>query len=296
MTVLNMANIQELKENGFLQQAEPDRFALRVRVTAGQLTAANLVVVSEIAEKYGNGTVHFTSRQAVEVPHIAVENIETVKQLLSANGLEPGVLGARVRTITACQGMGVCKHGKIKTAELANRLNQITDNIELPHKFKIGVTGCCNNCMKAEENDLGIKGGVLPSWQPQNCNYCGACARKCPVNAIKVDKEKQKLVFDEASCINCGRCVSTCPKKAWQGKQGYLLYFGGTFGNRILIGQQVLPMVFTQEAVEDLVLKALEFYQAHGKKNERFGFMLEKVGLDKLRQALTDYNDVEAIG
>jgi dissimilatory sulfite reductase (desulfoviridin) alpha/beta subunit len=27
---------------------------------------------------------------------------------------------------------------------------------ELSHKFKIGITGCKNSCLKAEENDLGI--------------------------------------------------------------------------------------------------------------------------------------------
>ena len=35
---------------------------------------------------------------------------------------------------------------------------------ELPHKFKFGVTGCQNNCLKAEENDVGIKGASIVEW------------------------------------------------------------------------------------------------------------------------------------
>lgn len=281
-------DIKSLKENGFLQQVQPERFALRVRVVAGHFTAGKLMAVSEIAGKYGDGTVHFTSRQAVEIPHIKAKDIDEVKQLLAANGLEPGVLGARVRTITGCQGSDVCKHGKIQTAILAEELTAATNNIELPHKFKIGVTGCCNNCLKAEENDLGIKGGVAPAWQSDSCNYCGACARKCPQAAIEVDKESQKLSFDIDKCVNCGRCVSVCRTSAWKGTPGYLLYFGGTFGNRILVGKKILPIVFTAAEVEALVLKALEFYRVHGKKGERFGFMLERAGWEKLHQALTE--------
>lgn len=281
-------DIKSLKENGFLQQVQPDRFALRVRVVAGQFTAAKLMAVSEIAGKYGDGTIHFTSRQAVEIPHIRAKDIDEVKQQLEMNGLEPGVLGARVRTITGCQGSDVCKHGKIKTAKLADELTAATSNIELPHKFKIGITGCCNNCLKAEENDLGIKGGIAPAWHAESCTYCGACAKKCPVAAIKVDKKSKELTFDTDKCINCGRCVSVCPTDAWKGMPGYILYFGGTFGNRILIGKRILPIVFTTGEVERLVLKTLEFYRIHGKKSERFGFMLERVGFEKLYQALTE--------
>lgn len=281
-------DIKYLKEHGFLQQVQPERFVLRVKVVGGQLTAENLQIISEISKKYGDGTVHFTSRQAVEVPHIRVENIEEVKQLLDEHGLQPGVLGSRVRTITACQGPAVCKHGKIETTSLARRLTEVTDGIDLPHKFKIGITGCCNNCLKTEENDLGIKGGVTPQWQGAGCNYCGACARKCPVGAISVDRENQKLKLDTDKCVECGRCVAACKTKAMQGTQGYLLSFGGTFGNRILIGQRVLPLVLNADEVETLVLKTLDFYIAHGNSGERFGFMLERVGLDKLRQHLAD--------
>jgi anaerobic sulfite reductase subunit C len=281
-------DIKELKENGFLQQVDPEKFALRVRVVGGQFSADKLLIVGEIAQKYGDGTVHFTSRQAVEVPHIKTEDIEAVRKLILDNGMQPGILGARVRTITACQGSAVCKHGKIQTTELANRITDATLELELPHKFKVGITGCCNNCLKAEENDLGIKGGVQPTWLGKNCNYCGACQTKCPVGAITIDKDKQKLAYDADKCVNCGKCVQVCTKKDWEGKNGFLVYFGGTFGNRILIGQRILPIVFSDEDVITLVLKALKFYQDKGNKGERFGFMLEREGMNTLKDALLE--------
>ncbi len=280
-------NLQLLKENGFLQQVEPEYFALRVRVVGGQLTADNLQTISEIAKEYGRDTVHFTSRQAVEVPYIQAQNIEAVQAILQENGLQPGILGSRVRTITACQGAEICKHGNIKTTQLAQKLTAATLEKALPHKFKIGITGCANNCLKAEENDLGIKGAVQPKWSEPKCNYCGVCAKQCPAQAITVNKSDSTLHYLADKCINCGKCVKLCPTKAWSGKKGYLVYFGGTFGQRILIGQRLLPLVYTEAAVLKLVNKTLEFFQAHGKKGERFGFLLERVGVEQLRTALT---------
>lgn len=279
-------DIKELKINGFLQQVDEEFFDLRIRVVAGQLTAEKLIAVSQLAKEYGRGEVHLTSRQGVEIPFIKKESIPEVKEFLKIKGLEPGILGARVRTITACQGADICKHGKIGTTDLARKVTDATMDIELPHKFKIGITGCCNNCLKAEENDLGIKGGIEPKWQSEKCTFCGACQFKCPAGAITVDKDNYILKYSKKDCVYCGKCVTACTKKAWTGKNGYLIYFGGTFGNKILIGQRILPIIFSSEEVIEIVLKALKFYQEQGKKGQRIGFILEGKGIQELKKFL----------
>lgn len=45
----------------------------------------------------------------------------------------------------------------------------------------------------------------------KKCNGCGTCVEICPVNAIKIVKEKA-VINDE--CVECGACVSTCPNAA----------------------------------------------------------------------------------
>ena len=59
-----------LKKGGFMRQKQKNNFSLRLAVVGGYLTAENLTKIAEVAEKYGDGHVHLTSRQGVEIPFI----------------------------------------------------------------------------------------------------------------------------------------------------------------------------------------------------------------------------------
>lgn len=279
---------KELKKGGFMKQVQKDRFALRLRIVGGQIQAGQLKKVYDIAVRYGQGYIHMTSRQSIEIPYIKLEDVETVKKELAEAGLQPGACGPRVRTVTACQGDTICPSGLIDTTDIAKEFDQKYYARELPHKFKLGITGCRNNCLKAEENDLGVKGGMMPAWTEDKCSYCGLCAAVCPTKAIKVNKNDKSLSFDEKECNYCGKCVKSCPTAAWDGKSGFIVYFGGLFGNRIAIGRQLLPILFTKEELHKVVEATLEFFKKHGKASERFGSTLDRVGWDLLKKALKE--------
>jgi dissimilatory sulfite reductase (desulfoviridin) alpha/beta subunit len=277
-----------LKKGGFMRQAQKDRFSMRLRVVGGQLSTAQLAKICEIAAKYGRDYVHLTSRQGVEIPFIALEDIEAVKRDLEGSGVQIGACGPRVRTVTACQGQAICPSGLIETSGLAEELDRRYFGRELPHKFKIGITGCKNNCLKAEENDLGIKGGTLPSWEKSACTYCGLCEAVCPPKAVTVKRQETALSFDQGACVYCGKCIKSCPSGAWQGRNGYLLSFGGMFGNEIKKGSDLLPLLFDKEQVFKAADAALEFYRAQGKGGERFGRTISRTGEAALKKHLEE--------
>ncbi|MFZ5987753.1 MAG: 4Fe-4S binding protein [Bacillota bacterium] len=279
---------KELKKGGFMRQVQKDNFALRLRIVGGQIEADQLLKVYEIAKKYGQGYIHMTARQSIEIPHIKLQDIEAVKKELLDAGLQPGACGPRVRTITACQGSTICTSGLIDTNSLAKEFDEKYYARELPHKFKLGITGCRNNCLKAEENDLGVKGGMKPEWIEGNCTFCGLCEVVCREKAIMVDKKNRKLDFDESACNYCGRCVKSCPVEAWEGKSGFIIYFGGLFGNRIAIGKQLFPIIFSKEVLHRVIETTLEFFKKHGKQSERFGNTLDRVGWELFQKELEE--------
>lgn len=46
----------------------------------------------------------------------------------------------------------------------------------------------------------------------EECIACGICARKCPANAIVVDRKANTWTIERMQCIQCGCCVEECPK------------------------------------------------------------------------------------
>jgi dissimilatory sulfite reductase (desulfoviridin) alpha/beta subunit len=279
-------NYAELKKGGFMRQIQPGKFSLRLHLAGGQLSALGLKKIYEVADTFGNGYVHLTSRQGVEIPFIDIADIPAVVESLADGGLQPGACGPRVRTITACQGSSICPSGLIETSALAEEIDKRCFGLELPHKFKIGITGCKNNCLKAEENDFGIKGGMLPEWDKSACTLCGLCVAVCPVNAI--EKHGEELALHQETCVYCGKCEKSCPSNAWKGRPGYILSFGGMFGNEIAKGESVLPILFTKDALFKALDAAMDFYRQNGNGGERFGLTLKRVGLEKFKKYMEE--------
>lgn len=273
-----------LKKGGFMRQKQKNLFSLRLGVIGGTVTAEQLSAVTEVAKKYGHGYIHLTSRQGIEIPYIRLEDIDAVKEALAVGNIAPGVCGPRVRTVTACQGDTVCPNGCVDTQAIAKELSERYFGRELPHKFKFGVTGCQNNCLKAEENDLGVKGGLRVEWDQESCIHCGLCEKVCRLSAIRTENES--IVIDQEKCNYCGRCYYSCPTDSFKGTKGYIVSFGGLFGNRISKGEVIIPFIEDREKLFAVCDVTLQFFEEHAKPGERFKYTLERVGWEQFRDRI----------
>ena len=287
MAVIDYAS---LKKGGFMRQKQKGYFSLRLAVVGGNLNAENIRTIAEVAEKYGHGYVHMTSRQGVEIPFIHFDQIEEVRAELAKGGVRPGVCGPRVRTVTACQGSGICPSGCIDTYGLAKELDARYFGKALPHKFKFGITGCQNNCLKAEENDLGVKGGMEVTCNHEQCILCGVCLKACREGALAM-RQGEGIVIDREKCTYCGRCVKACPTDAWKGESGYLVTFGGTFGNQIYRGEAILPLIREKETLFRVADAAIGFFQDYANAGERFRATLQRVGEEEFRKRIWEAYD-----
>jgi len=284
ITIDRKPDIEGLKRIGIIAQNQQDTFLIRLRTVGGDLTTGQLHVITKVAQKFGRGEVHLTTRQAVEIPHINVGDLEAARDELEQGGIVLGVCGPRGRGIVACPGTAICTSAIIETKQLAAELDSQYFRQQAPHKFKIGVSGCPNSCSKPIENDVGVMGGVLPCWNKEACISCRLCVTICPVKAI----EKRDLAFrlDADKCIYCGLCIKNCPTSAWTAKKtGYTLFLGGTMGRRPRLGTRAKVLIETKAELLKHIERAFKFYLAHGNKKERFGHTLDRVGLDK---ALTE--------
>ncbi len=280
---MNDADTRELKKGGMMRQKEAGLFSVRLHVVGGRLTTAQLDAIRRAADRFGSGTVHLTARQGVEIPSIPAGSLALIKEYLSSSGVGVGVCGPTVRTVTACQGCRVCPSGVIDSPALAEAVDRRFYGMPVPHKFKVGISGCSNNCIKAEENDLGVKGYIEPRWSRDGCSSCGICRAVCPVKAIDIPESDGRASVDLSRCIGCGDCISTCPTGSMsEGLRGYVLFAGGKFGRLPLLGKRIPGVLRTMEEAAAAIEAAVEFFRFHAKPRERFGDTLQRVGFPAL--------------
>jgi anaerobic sulfite reductase subunit C len=286
---MNGTDDKKLNKGGMMRQAEAGLYSVRLHVVGGRLATSQLRAIQEAADRFGRGQVHLTSRQGVEIPNVPQDALAALKEFLAPSGVGVGVAGLTVRTVTACQGCRVCPSGVIDSPELAEAVDRELYGKPVPHKFKVGISGCVNNCMKAEENDAGVKGWIEPCWDAPACTFCGDCQAVCPTKAISTSGDGDALIIDPALCIGCGDCIPSCPTGSMREKtRGYRVFAGGKFGRRPSLGRRILGVLRTKEEAMAAIVAVLAFFRVHGKTRERFGDTLQRTGLPALETFVSE--------
>lgn len=67
---------------------------------------------------------------------------------------------------------------------------------------------------KPQEEKKETPGGGKPVLDAHKCVYCTLCAKKCPQEAITVDRKEKTWQLDDEKCVECEICAEACPKKA----------------------------------------------------------------------------------
>ncbi len=283
--------IARVKGLGFLRDKNtPDCFNARVITVNGRVTAETMRNVASAAEQFGNGYVTLTSRQTFEVQGIPYADIDAFCTELAKHGLETGGTGPRVRPIVSCKGT-TCHFGLIDTFALSEKIHALFYKgyhaVKLPHKFKIAVGGCPNNCVKPDLNDLGIIGQMVPTVDPSKCRACKICAveKACPMKAASV--VDGKVVLDDRICNHCGRCREKCPFGAFGDyRPAYQLYIGGRWGKKCARGIPLSYLLYDEGEVLETVEKAILLFKAYGVAGERFADTVARLGMEEVERLL----------
>ncbi len=287
---LDPAEIKRVKGLGCLQDKRyDDVFNVRVITRNGKITAEEQRTIAEAAERFGSGAVTMTTRLTLEIQGVKYDDLDAAIAFLKERGLDTGGTGSLVRPVVSCKGT-TCQYGLLDSFGLSEKLHERFyigyHGVTLPHKFKIAVGGCPNNCVKPDLNDLGVVGQRVPVIDFGKCRGCGKCqvAESCPVKVAKVEDGKVRI--DPADCNNCGRCANKCPFGAIDYQDGYKVYIGGRWGKRVAHGMPLTRIFTSEEEVLDVVEKAILLFRDEGRTGERFADTIARLGFDYVNDKL----------
>ena len=285
---LSPEEIKRVKGLGCLQDKRyPDVFNVRVLTVNGRLTTDTHRAIAEAADRFGSGEVALTTRLTMEIQGVKYENIEPLFAFLADHGLSAGGTGAKVRPVVSCKGT-TCQYGLCDTFSLSEKIHtrfyEGYHGVALPHKFKIAVGGCPNNCVKPELNDLGIIGQRVPTVDLEKCKGCKKCkvAEACPIKTAKVVDGK----VDLSGCNHCGRCMGKCPFGAISYTDGYRVSIGGRWGKKVAHGVPLTRVFTSEEEVLNVVEKAICLFRDEGIAGERFADTISRLGFDYVNEKL----------
>lgn len=292
-------NTKKVKKNAYRVSKVRGITASRVRVPGGACNADVLMQVAEIAKEFGNGKVYLTTRQGFEIEGISYEDMDRVNEklqpIIENLGINQEIPGAGysasgTRNVSACIGNRVCPFGNYDTASFAKRIEEAIFPNDL--HFKVALTGCANDCIKARMHDFGIIGMTVPQYDPSRCVACGACVKGCDKLSVNVLRlENYKVVRNEEKCVGCGVCVTKCPTRAFtrSDKKYYRLTIMGRTGKRNpRLGEDFMVWV-DEDTIIKVILNTYKFVKEYIDPNapggkEHVGYIIDRVGFHEFKK------------
>jgi nitrite reductase (NADH) large subunit len=139
------------------------------RVAAGEITPDKLIVLGEVAKRYGLYT-KITGGQRIDLFGARLDQLPEIWRELCAAGFESGhAYGKALRTVKSCVGSTWCRYGVQDSVSFAVRVENRYKGLRSPHKLKSAVSGCARECAEAQSKDFGI----IATDKGYNLYLCG---------------------------------------------------------------------------------------------------------------------------
>ena len=150
-------------KHGIYGQRQPGVQMVRCKIPSGMLTAAQVEQLARVAEEFGSGRGHLTTRQNIQFHFVPLARVADLMHLLADAGLtNREACYNTVRNVTACPWAGIAPDELFDVRPYAQRVayaflrKDLTGN--LPRKFKITFDGCAgSDCTHSPINDIGLK-------------------------------------------------------------------------------------------------------------------------------------------
>jgi len=288
-----------LKPGVMVHVAESGDKVFTVRAATPRLMSIQSIrEFADLADKYCDGYLRFTSRNNVEFLLTDESKIDALKADIEKLGTLVGGMGNGISNIVHTQGWVHCHSaatdasGVVKS--IMDELHPHFTKMELPGKLRIAFACCLNMCGAVHCSDIAVLGvhTKVPTIDhnelPKVCEI-PTLVSSCPTGAIRpaMVEGKQSVEIEDAQCMYCGNCYTVCPsvKINNAAADGISIWVGGKVSNarhEPMFSKLAIPFLPNNPPrwpeVVDAVVKIVDIYAKNARKHERMGEWIERIG------------------
>lgn len=275
-------------------------FSVRA-ATPRLLSTKKIRMFCDLARKYCDGHLRFTSRHNIEFLTTKEENVDPMIKQLQAWGHAVGGTGNAISSIVHTQGWIHCHSSATDASGIVksvmDRLIDRYTKMELPAKIRIALACCLNMCGAVHCSDIAILGVhrrppmIDHKALPKQCEIPNLVA-SCPTAAIKPSTYdgKPNVEVEEDACMFCANCYTVCPAMPLNDplNDGLSIWVGGKVSNartEPTFSKLAIPFIPNNPPrwpeVVDAVENIVNVWAENAKKHERIGEWIDRIGWPK---------------
>jgi nitrite reductase (NADH) large subunit len=182
------APLQDTNDHFLANLQKDGTYSIVPRVPGGEILPEKLVVLGQVAKKYGLYT-KITGAQRIDLFGARVEQLPLIWRELVDAGFESGhAYGKALRTVKSCVGSTWCRYGVQDSVKMAIDIENRYRGLRAPHKLKMAVSGCTRECAEAQGKDVGII-ATDKGWNLYVCGNGGMKPRHADLLASNLNSE-----------------------------------------------------------------------------------------------------------
>lgn len=186
--IIKQATIQDTNDRYLANIQKGGTYSVVPRIPGGEITPDKLIVIGEVAKKYGLYT-KITGGQRIDLFGARVDQLPDIWETLIEAGFESGhAYGKSLRTVKSCVGSTWCRYGVQDSVSYAIRIEERYKGLRSPHKLKGAVSGCIRECAEAQSKDFGII-ATEKGWNLYVCGNGGAKPQHAKLLINDIDSE-----------------------------------------------------------------------------------------------------------
>jgi len=262
------------------------------------LSVVTIREICDLADKYCDGYLRFTSRNNIEFLLANKANIAPLVKDLEAMGLPIGGIGKSISNMIHTQGWIHCHSSATDASGVVKVvMDEVCDyfkEMKLPNKVRLALACCLNMCGAVHCSDIAILGVHRRPPKIDHANLAKICEipsvlASCPTSAIRTAtvEGNRSVEIDEDRCMYCGNCFTVCPAMplADPVNDGVSIWVGGKVSNarsEPMFTKLVIPYIPNNPPrwpeVTEAVKKIIEVYAQNARNYERVGEWINRIG------------------